>query len=130
MKGEYKMACVVHKSTELITSFMIVDDNGDVIDNSVTKLLISKLNKDDFNTALEGLLQVKKSLTTEFGNSLDISSKVSNLEKRILATEAVGIDALNRLINKVVELDVNIKSNTENQKKILAEIDIKKIKNK
>lgn len=109
------MPCVVHKNTELITSFMIIDDNGDVIDNNVTKLAISKLCKEDFNSALEGLLQVKKSLITEVGNSLDISSKVMSLEKKIGDAEQAEVNAFNKLIDKIVELD-------ETQKKLSLEI--------
>lgn len=109
------MPCVVHKSTELTTSFMIVDDNGDVIDNNVTKLAISKLCKEDFNAALEGLLQVKRSLITDVGNSLDVSSKVMALEKKIGDAETAEVNAFNKLIDKIVELD-------ETQKKLSLEI--------
>ena len=101
---------IIHSGTEMTTTFLVVDENGNVDKVETTKFAVSKLCKEDFETALNGVLQIKTTLSA--ANCAE-SEEESSL-KQLQQSSSLEIECLNRLIDKIVELENKI-NNLENK---------------
>ena len=101
---------IIHSGTEMTTTFLVVDENGNVDKVETTKFAISKLCKEDFEAALNGVLQIKTTLSA----ANCIESEEESYIKQLQQSSSLEIECLNRLIDKIVELENKI-NNLENK---------------
>lgn len=101
---------IIHSGTEMTTTFLVVDENGNVDKVETTKFAISKLCKEDFEAALNGVLQIKTTLSA----ANCIESEEDSSIKQLQQSSSLEIECLNRLIDKIVELENKI-NNLENK---------------
>lgn len=58
---------VVHRGTELLCTFDVVDDDGNIVNSHTSRLQVSTLSSEDFLKALEVLKETKTATAKEFG---------------------------------------------------------------
>ena len=85
------MTTVLHRGTILTTTFEVVDDEGNIIETEETKLNLSTLTQDDFETALKALKEVFWEMQKEHGqdklNLGKLVKKVEAMDMRIFKQE-------------------------------------------